>query len=633
MSEEPKEKEALEKEIVETQEVEEKPVEKIPTKVVEEKQPEKKGIIRIPWKKFLRAQFGKLIGTAFILGLMVWIIKLSEEITSNRKEVNPDGIISATGSTELQLMAISTLVFILVLTFFSKIVFFDHKEDFGIESYKSIKAVLFFLMTIAFISLVFILLDIALINIYLESLPVYIIWSLNSELHLNFSFIEEIPTGTDRVAYAEIRGYLFLILFAFMLSFPLAMTIVILTRFGRNQLQERKERPRKKYKLKDWLKFFATLPLESVLLTLFFAIDSADPEVPVQFLFLLAFVLIGLWWVTQLAILIFRGIKTTSFLVYSNASMVIPIVFLFYILPGLVWATWDLFVIFTTNDISNTVYAGLTGQTPNIDPSTTEIRTLSSQKVLEFYFQTFLFNLGDVIRIIELDFVFIIGLSSVVIGFAEGYSIIAIVRSITTGISIARSGRIARQSSPKLIVLSSRLVLLGAWLGLLYDKFIVLWNTIQIELGVDIPDLTIPRIFEVLFDVTVDFQEWGGVFIVLSVLIVPLYFIITSSFKFLSVSIVAERTKEDTQAFFFLISSAFILIISQILADISALPEFLVDGEHYNFLPLQGINIPSTFIPFISKVFEALEAIGFYVGAIVSLLILVKLGLSKLLKR
>lgn len=600
---------------------------------VVEKTPEKKGVIRIPWRKFLRAQLGKLVGTAFILTLMVMIINLSSEITPDREEVNPDGIISREGSVELQLMVLSTLVFVLVLTFFSKIVFFDHKEDFGIESYKSIKSVLFFLLTIAFISLVFILLDVALINIYLESFPVYVIWSLKSEFNINSSLLDSIPIETDRAAYAQIRGFLFLGLFAFMLSFPLAMTIVILTRFGRNQLQERKERPRKKYKLKDWLKFFATLPLLSVLLTLFFAIDAADPEIPIQFLFLLGFILFGLWWATQLIILIFRGLKTTSFLIYSNAAMVIPIVFLFYILPALVWSTWDLFVIFTTNDISNTVYDGLVGGNPDIDPSTQEIRTLSSEKVLEFYFQTFLFNLGDIFRIVELDFVFIIGLSSVVIGFAEGYSIIAILRSITTGISIARSGRIARQSSPKLIVLSSRLVLLGAWLSLLYDKFIVLWNTLQVELGVNLPDLTIPRLFEYLFGVTVDFQNLGGIFLVLSVLIVPLYFIITSSFKFLSVSIVAERTKGDTQAFFFLISSAFILIISQILADISALPEFLLDGEHYAFLPLQGINIPSTFIPFISKVFESLEAIGFYAGAIISLFILLKMGLAKLFGR
>ena len=151
--------------------------------------------------------------------------------------------------------------------------------------------------------------------------------------------------------------------------------------------------------------------------------------------------------------------------------------------------------------------------------------------------------------------------------------------------------------------------------------------------GVDIPDLTIPRLFEYIFGVTVDLQNFGGVFLVLSVLIVPLYFIITSSFKFLSVSLVAEKTKEDTQAFFFLISSAFILIITQIFADISALPEFLIDGQHYEFLPLQGVKIPSTFIPFISKVFESLEAIGFYTGAIVSFFILIKLGISKLFGR
>ncbi|OLS19593.1 MAG: hypothetical protein HeimC2_40720 [Candidatus Heimdallarchaeota archaeon LC_2] len=628
MSEEAKEKETSQQKAIDEQSADEKP-----QKVVEETKAEKKGIIRIPWKEFLRSQFGKLLGTIFILALMVWIINLSAEITPDRDEVNPSDIISSDEFVNLQLMAITTIVFILVIGFFSKIVFFDHKEDFGIESYKSIKAVLFFLLTITFISLVFVLLDVALINIYLQSFPVYFIWGLRSEFNLDLPFIDSIPVGTDRIAYAEIRGYLFLILFAFMLSFPLAMTIVILTRFGRSQLQERKNKPRKKYSFKDWMKFLATLPLEFILISLFFAIDSVDPEIPAQFLFLLIFILVGLWWITQLIILILRGIRVSSFVIYSNAAMAIPIVFLFYILPGLVWATWDMFVIFTTNEIANTVYADLVGATPNIDPSTTDIRTISSQKVLEFYFQTFVLNLGDLFRIIELDFVFIIGLSSVVIGFAEGYSIIAIIRSITTGVSIARSGRIATKSSPKMIVLSSRLVLLGAWLGLLYDKFIVLWNTLQIELGVDIPDLTIPRLFEYLFGVTIDLQNLGGFFLILSVLVVPLYFIITSSFKFLSVSIVAEKTKEDTQAFFFLISSAFILIISQIFADISALPEFLTDGEHYDFLPLQGVNIPSTFIPFISKVFESLEAIGFYVGAIVSFFILFKLGILKIFGR
>ena len=236
MSEKPKKTEVKEKEVEEIIPTEEKKA-----KVIEEKPSEKKGTTRIPWKEFLRSQFGKLVGTIFILALMVWIINLSAEITPDRKEVYPQDIISRDGFVYIQLMAISSIVFALVIIFFSKLVFFDHKEDFGIESYKSIKSILFLLLTITFISLVFVLLDVALINIYLQSFPVYFIWTLRSEFNFDYPFIDSIPLGTDRIAYAEIRGYLFLILFAFMLSFPLAMTIVILTRFGRNQLQERKK--------------------------------------------------------------------------------------------------------------------------------------------------------------------------------------------------------------------------------------------------------------------------------------------------------------------------------------------------------------------------------------------------------
>ncbi|MHA2097452.1 MAG: hypothetical protein ACW99A_02090 [Candidatus Kariarchaeaceae archaeon] len=587
-------------------------------------------IVRIPWREFIRNQFRKLVGTIIVVGLMVWIINLSDNISpvANQSEqaegdLNPDTIIALDETTQLQLAILSSIVFFGILVFFSKLVFFDHKEDFGIESYKSIKA------------LVFILFDVALTKVYLEILPVYAIWALRAKtnLVLDFKFLEAIAEGTDRIAYAEIRGLLFLILFSFMLSFPLAMTIVILTRFGRQQVKIRKEKPREKYSFRDWLKFFATLPLEFIILAIFFAISSLDPGVPIQFLFLLAFILIGLWWLTQVLILISRAIRGFGFLIYSRAAMILPIVFLFYILPGLIWATWDLFVLFSTNDVTNTIYeSSKIRNQATIDPI--DSWDLGTQELLEFYFQTLLFNLGDFFRIIELDFVFVIGVSSIVLGFAEGYSVVAIVRSITRGISIAKSGRVASRSAPKMIVLSSRLVLLLTWFSLLYDKGVVLWNTVVISFNLPLPELNVPRVFELLFGVTFSLEDLGGVFFAVSLLVVPLYFIITSSFKFLSVSIVADRTKHDTQAFFFLISSAFILIVTQILADIAALPDFAKDGGAQNkFLPLQGLNIPDTFIPFISKIFENLEAIGFYAGALVSLVILLKLLIMKIFKR
>lgn len=595
-------------------------------------------IARIPWREFLRSQFRKLLGITLILALMIRIINLSDKLTTT-SDVNQENIIVVDKSIQFELIFLSTVVFALVLIFFSKIVFFDHKEDFGIESYRSIKAILFFLLTIAFLSLVFLLFDVALNNVYLQIFPVYLIQILRTQFDLSLYVIEDLPEEADLLAYSEIRGILFVALFAFMLSFPLAMTIVILTRFGREKIKERKEQPREKYGFKDWVKFLLTLPLLFILLVIFFVISALDLEIPIQFLVLLGMIIIGVWWLTQLLILILRAMRLASFLLYSNLAMIIPIVFLFYILPGIIWATWDMFAIFWFETTENTIYtADGFNETPAINPEPSEISLLSTQKVLEFFFQTFLYNLGDPIRIIELDFIFIIGLSSIVIGFAEGYSIVAIVRSISTGVSIARSGRVATRSSPKLIVLTSRFILLLTWMSLLYDKFIVIYTNLVEHFHLDLPDLTIPRLFEVLFGFTVDLNNLGGIFIALSILIVPLYFIITSSFKFLSVSIVAEKTKSDTQAFFFLISSAFILIISQILADIAALDDFKPgtnegsSGKFNNFLPLNRLNTRDAF-SFISNIFEGLEAIGFYVGAIFSLLLLLKLLLQKIIGR
>lgn len=606
--------------------------------VEEEDEGWKSKIPRIPWREFIRSQFRKLLGTTFILALMVRIINLSDQITTS-DEVNQEGIIITNDSVHFEIIVLSTVVFGLVLIFFSKIVFFDHKEDFGIESYKSIKSLLFFLLTIAFLSLVFLMFDVALNNVYLQILPVYLIQTLRTEFNLGVFIIEDLPEENDLVAYSEIRGLLFVALFAFMLSFPLAMTIVILTRYGREKMKERKEKPREKYSFKDWVKFILTLPLLFILLIIFFAISALEPEVPIQFLVLLIIIIISLWWILQLTILIIRTLRLASFLLYSNAAMIIPIIFLFYILPGLIWATWDMFTIYYHDSLDKTVYGtGLFRGDPSIDPDPTNVKSLDTQEAAEFYFQTFLFNLGDIIRIIELDFIFIIGLSSIVIGFAEGYSIVAIVRSISTGISIARSGRVASRSAPRLIVLTSRFILLLTWLTLLYDKFIVIYTNLVVHFGIDLPELAVPRFFEFVFGVTVNFSDLGGVFVALGLLIVPLYFIITSSFKFLSVSIVAERTKNDTQAFFFLISSAFILIVSQILADIASLDEFKPDdrlgpaGKFNSFLPLNSLNTRDAF-SFISNIFEGLESIGFYVGAIFSLLLLLQMLFKKIIGR
>ncbi|MHA2091931.1 MAG: hypothetical protein ACW98K_13850, partial [Candidatus Kariarchaeaceae archaeon] len=565
------------------------------------------------------------------------IIDLSENISGNRDDPNPSDIISYSQNEDLILMGVSSLLFVLVLAFFTKVVFIDHKEEFGIESWKSTRAFWFFLLTISFISLVFILLDIALINVYLITGPVLFIWSLNSEFHLNFSYVDQIPIGTDRLAYADIRGTIFMALYAFILLFPLGMFVVILSRAGRRELVSMRVRPKDPYTLKKFIKFFLVIPFEGLLISGFAGLSNSEAPPAVSLALLIVIILIAAWWLGQLLLLIFRAIKYTAFITYSNVLIVVPIIFLFYILPGLIWGAWDLLYIWSNNgDLENTIYNSeivnpqnmrivpYPDQNPDFD-----VTTLGWQDLLIFYLQTVFYNLGSFIRIVELDFIIIVGISALVIGFAEGYSIVAIFRSIATGVSVARSGRIARRSAPRMIVITSRLVYLLAWLALLWDKFLVLWNTIVEELAFDFPLIDVPRIFLPIYDLSLEIEDLGGIFIPLAILFVPFYFIVTSSFKFLSVSLVADKTKHDMQVFFLLISSAFILIISQILADITDLPEFQDDGDHKEFLPLAGRTTENV-LHFASKLFEFTESAGFYAGVIFSLGLLFKVIINKI---
>jgi hypothetical protein len=580
-----------------------------------------------------------------MLAMMLAIIDLSDDISGSRDDLNPPDIISYSRNEDIYLMVISSLLFVFVLAFFTKVVFIDHKEEFGIDSWKSARAFWFFLLIISFISLVFILLDIALVNIYLITAPVLFIWSLNSEFQLDLAFIDQIPVGTDRLAYADIRGSVFIILYGFILLFPLAMFVVILSRRGRRELVSMRVRPKDPYTFKKFLRFFLVIPLEGLLISAFAGLSGSDDTesnapVAVSLILLIVIILIAAWWLGQLFLLIFRAIKYTAFITYSNVLIVVPIIFIFYILPGLIWGAWDLFYIWTntgeTGMLENTIYNSdiVDPQNMNIDPYEPgfDVTALGWQDLLLFYLQTVFYNLGSIIRIVELDFIIIVGISALVIGFAEGYSIVAIFRSIATGVSVARSGRIAQRSAPRMIVITSRLVYLMAWLALLWDKFLVLWNTIVEELAFDVPLIDVPRIFEPIYEMSLDIDELGGIFIPLAVLFVPFYFIITSSFKFLSVSLVADRTKHDMQVFFLLISSAFILIISQILADITGLPDFdrpLAEDGHKEFLPLAGVTTENV-LEFASKLFEFTESAGFYAGVIFSLGLLFKVIVNKM---
>jgi hypothetical protein len=95
------------------------------------------------------------------------------------------------------------------------------------------------------------------------------------------------------------------------------------------------------------------------------------------------------------------------------------------------------------------------------------------------------------------------------------------------------------------------------------------------------------------------------------------------------VGLVLERTEEDVATYILLISSAFILIITNILADISALEPFITN--HKDYLPLQSITTED-FIPFVSNIFDILESVAFYVGVGASLIFAIRSLISRFSK-
>jgi hypothetical protein len=221
------------------------------------------------------------------------------------------------------------------------------------------------------------------------------------------------------------------------------------------------------------------------------------------------------------------------------------------------------------------------------------------------------------------------GIAAIVIGLAEGYSIMAIVRALSRGTAVTRAGRTLTRSPPKVIVFSTRALMLAAWLGFFWDSIVSLFYLLISEFPtLNLPNIQIPRVFETLLAYVLNIfhslSSYAIIFLPLAVLIIPLYVIIISAFKFFSISLVletSEKARKDTNVFFLLISSAFVLITTNILEDISTIPV----GEAHQYLPLEFATA-QWLIPWAIKVLDALESFAFYVGFGIGIII----GMKKL---
>jgi hypothetical protein len=224
--------------------------------------------------------------------------------------------------------------------------------------------------------------------------------------------------------------------------------------------------------------------------------------------------------------------------------------------------------------------------------------------------RVFFVRILDIPNLVQLDFIIITSVATLVVGFAEGFALIAIVSALARGVEVARTGKILAKSPPKVVVLSKYLILFGVWLSLLWDSFAdivrMLVDTINIDLGFTVPDF-----FETMYNlILIPISEWFAIILPtlknLPFLIIPVIIIFSGAFKFLSVTLITPRVKDRGDVFFLLISTAFVLIVTNILGYIYELNIF--DAP---FLSIVGF---SNLLTDAFHTFGDVESLAFYGG-------------------
>lgn len=546
-------------------------------------------IRQIPWKEYLKSQIIKVLGFIVVAILIVGVMIVCQDIDLETA--------SYADTRYLIAITLSSIAFILVLIGFSKIILFDMSSEFGLkdeatdEIVYDVRFFLFATLALSFCSAIYLLLDVFLQDAYLELLPVLLMELVFEQSNAYIPYLSDI---SGREFYQTARNIYFGFFFLIIIIFSVLVFLSILTtlarkrvasRFQREEEIDEEEENKRVYKVLAWL----GAPFFGIFLSSFLS-------TPLSTLATIILLIIAVWWVYQLLktffMILWRGMKITAFITSVNLLLILPLILVLYLTPVILWAIWDVFV----------------------NPATAVGMTFESLPLL---WESFLTNAFDFLRILQLDFVIITMIATFVVGFAEGFAIIAIFSAIGRGVEVARTGEVLTRSPPKVIVLSKYLIMLSVWLGLSWNSLLGIWNMLVERLRVTLPPINIPSIFYLIYSrIIIPLSEMlveiSPLLQHVPLLIIPLYFIVSGAFKFLSVTLITPRVKERLSVFFLLISTAFVLIVTNILGDIYLIQR-APDYEGVQDAPLMGLeNILTSAV----EVFQYVEAIAFYAGFI-----------------
>jgi hypothetical protein len=541
---------------------------------------------RLPWKSYLRKSAPKIIFFLIIAILVVYSISLSDGIDLDVLENND--------STQfISLIVVSSFTFLLLLAGILKTFVLDSAHSLGLADengkYKKFQTVSFSLLAIFFVSCVYFLIDVALQNAFLQLGPVIVFQYVLALLEVEILGFTDL---TGREFYQTARNILFEAIALMIIIYLILAIIMQVTKTGRKRLFRRLsiEKGDEENEIQEDVSVYKIILFIILPPLNYFLLINTIGVTPLIFAPVALFALItALWWIYQcgkaVVAVIWKGAKITPFLTSVNFLLVIPPILIFLILPALIQTFLDLIPV---------ISEGTTPLTPEMILSTLGTNIFAFDKI------------------IFLDFVILTSIATAVIGFAEGASLFAILRALKDGANFSRSGEIVLEQAPKITIWTKYVALLGIWVGVLLNTLGAIWESLKETILINLPPFPFKLSFELIITIKDNLQslvpEFFPVILPMLLLIIPLYFIMSASFKFLSVTVVTPRI-EDLQAFVVIVATTFILIIIQILADLWTI-------EEIQDAPLR-ILAEGLYFSQIVEILQIIEAGCFYIGLIV----------------
>ncbi len=545
----------------------------------------KKKISRIPWREYLSRQFATILGLGFIAVLlfiiMIFSARIDPEVLSTVDFSDTDYLI---------VIILSSIAFIVVLIGFTKILLFDMAREFGLKDdtgkmVYNVRFWLFALLILSFCYAIYILLDVQLKETYLVILPILLIRTGLDSFDLEIPRLANL-TGIEY--YQSVRNFNFDFFFAIIIGFSIIVFLSILTTFARRRIlrrfkKEEEEEELEKQGIRTIYKilFWILIP-PFIYFTITTQVTSARANEAAMPIILGICLVVFVWWAFQTGKIIFlsvwRGAKFTAFITIVNLLVIIPLIGALWLLPVILLSVQDV--------------------------GSQYVSTFTLVDLFREFLLACLNNLFNLTSVIQYDFILITSLATLIVGFAEGFAIIAIITALFKGVEVARTGRVLVRSPPKVVVIIKYLAMFGIWLSLLWESFAEI--ILMLNLGIQVPDF-----FTTLVKMVIDpVSEWlASIWPVLEklpLLLIPILIIFSGAFKFLSVTLITPRIQKRGEFFFLLISTAFVLIVTNILGYIYELG--IPNAPFQSFEGASQLLIRAVYT------FADVESIAFYGG-------------------